>query len=79
MHHLHYPEIPGTEIDDDLILLCRSCHDIVHNSIDGSHAWRKANRRVASWAILKEIGAVNDHLKVVHLSTSKIGTVFNER
>jgi len=55
VHHLHYPEIPGSEADTDLVLLCRPCHDIVHNSIDNSPAWRKADRRRASWAILKEI------------------------
>jgi len=59
VHHLHYPEIPGSETDEDLILLCRTCHDIVHNSIDNSYAWRRTDRRTATWAILKEIRQKN--------------------
>ncbi len=52
VHHLHYPEIPGTEADTDLVLVCRGCHDIVHTSIDGSRAWQRTDRRTATWEIL---------------------------
>ncbi len=60
VHHLHYPEKPGTEEDTDLVLLCRTCHEIVHNSIDDSPTWRRADRRAASWAIIKRIQKKQD-------------------
>ena len=52
VHHLAYPEIPGTEADEDLVLVCRDCHETVHASLDASRHWRQRSRRDATWAIL---------------------------
>ncbi len=57
VHHLHYHEIPGTETDADLVLLCRNCHEIVHASIDDSPAWRRTDLRAATWAFLAQVAA----------------------
>ena len=57
VHHLAYPPIPGTEADDDLVLICRGCHEAVHASLDASPAWRSMNRREATWSILTALHA----------------------
>ena len=31
VHHIHYPEVLGTESQDDLITLCDKCHEEVHD------------------------------------------------
>ena len=48
VHHLHYPDVPGTEADDDLVLVCRDCHETVHASLDASRHWRQRSRRDAT-------------------------------
>ena len=60
VHHLHYPDVPGTEADDDLVLVCRDCHETVHASLDASPAWRRHSRRDATWAILTALRARHD-------------------
>ena len=60
VHHLAYPDIPGTETDEDLVLVCRGCHETVHASLDASPAWRRTSRRDATWAILAALRARHD-------------------
>ena len=36
VHHLFYPEIQGEEKIEDLMILCRSCHEAVHSVERGS-------------------------------------------
>jgi 5-methylcytosine-specific restriction endonuclease McrA len=55
VHHLAYPDTPGTERDEDLVLLCRACHDVVHDSIDASVHLRRMNRRLATWTVLNTL------------------------
>lgn len=57
VHHLAYPAVPGTEADDDLVLLCRSCHETVHASIDASLHLRRLDRRQATWSILNALAS----------------------
>ena len=60
VHHLAYPDVPGTEADDDLVLVCRGCHETIHSSLDASPAWRRTSRRDATWAILTTLRARHD-------------------
>ena len=60
VHHLAYPDIPGTEADDDLVLVCRDCHETVHASLDASRHWRQRSRRDATWAILAALRTRHD-------------------
>ncbi|MDQ1250424.1 MAG: hypothetical protein QG597_4803 [Actinomycetota bacterium] len=60
VHHLHYPDVPGTEADEDLVLVCRGCHETVHASLDASPAWRRTSRRDATWAILTALRTRHD-------------------
>lgn len=55
VHHLHYPAVPGTEADEDLVLLCRNCHETVHASIDASLQLRRMDRRQATWTVLNTL------------------------
>jgi len=55
VHHLEYPTVPGEEGDEDLVVLCRRCHEAVHASIDGFAGWRRMTRRAATWAILAQL------------------------
>lgn len=55
VHHLAYPAVPGTEADDDLVLLCRACHETVHVSIDASTQLRRMSRRLATWTVLNQL------------------------
>lgn len=62
VHHLAYPDVPGAETDEDLVLVCRDCHETVHASLDASPAWRRTSRRDATWAILTALRARHDAL-----------------
>lgn len=55
VHHLEYPDAPGQEADEDLVVLCRRCHEAVHVSMDSSPSWRRMSRRAATWAILEQL------------------------
>ncbi len=55
VHHLEYPKVPGEEADEDLVVLCRPCHEAVHGSLDGFASWRRMTRRAATWAILEQL------------------------
>lgn len=39
LHHLSYEHL-GAERHEDLIAVCRSCHEDLHRAIDASRAWQ---------------------------------------
>lgn len=39
LHHLSYARL-GVERHDELIAMCRSCHELLHRVIDASPAWQ---------------------------------------
>lgn len=58
LHHLSYNHI-GKERHDDLMAMCRPCHELVHQAIDASRSWQKlisrGKRRQVSLAIIESI------------------------
>lgn len=51
VHHIHYPEILGTESDEDLITVCDSCHKKIHgNDLRKRPNWRIDIERRKLWA-----------------------------
>ena len=51
LHHRTYERL-GAEAHDDLVALCRDCHEILHRTIDGSPNWRTTPRPVATDRII---------------------------
>lgn len=58
LHHLSYNHI-GKERHEDLMAMCRPCHELVHQAIDASRSWQKlisrGKRRQVSLAIIESI------------------------
>lgn len=54
LHHRSYERL-GHERFDDLMPLCRSCHDKVHKILESSPSWRKLNRGQASDLIVGKL------------------------
>lgn len=54
LHHRTYARL-GAEQDSDLIPMCRRCHDRLHDVIDASPGWRRADRRVATDIIVEQM------------------------
>lgn len=52
VHHLAYPDIPGTERDEDLVVMCRACHESVHASLDAWPGLRRMPRSAATWLVV---------------------------
>jgi 5-methylcytosine-specific restriction endonuclease McrA len=48
LHHLHYRTV-GEETTDDLMALCRPCHNEAHRDINGDF-WRDPSEMEAHWA-----------------------------
>gem|GEM_PF-3469103 len=44
----HYLDIPGAEVNTDLVLLCEPCRAIDHTSIDNFPSCRRTVRRMAT-------------------------------
>lgn len=55
VHHLAYPDVLGTESDDDLIVMCRRCHESVHASLDAWPALRRMSRAAATWLVIHQL------------------------
>lgn len=63
VHHVSYEgvtqEEDGTwqshEADEDLIVLCRWCHERMHTLMDHDRGWSQASRRAASRRIIRTI------------------------
>ncbi len=51
LHHLDYEQL-GHETYEDVIPLCRTHHDRIHNAWDLSASLRKVGRRAASLSII---------------------------
>jgi 5-methylcytosine-specific restriction endonuclease McrA len=51
LHHRTYERL-GQEQHEDLVALCRVCHDLLHRTINGSPNWRKTARPVATDQII---------------------------
>ncbi len=58
MHHRSYDRL-GEEAHEDLIPLCRPCHDALHIMIEASPKWRQTDRALATDAALKQISYLN--------------------
>ena len=58
LHHLSYSRM-GRESHDDLMAMCRPCHELVHRAIDASRSWQKfisrGKRRQVTLAIIENI------------------------
>ncbi len=58
LHHLSYSRM-GREGHDDLLAMCRPCHELVHRAIDASRSWQKlisrGKRRQVTLAIIENI------------------------
>ncbi len=58
LHHLSYSRM-GRERHEDLMAMCRPCHELVHQAIDASRAWQRlisrGKRRQVTLAIIERI------------------------
>ena len=58
LHHPSYSRM-GRESHDDLMAMCRPCHELVHRAIDASRSWQKlisrGKRRQVTLAIIENI------------------------
>lgn len=54
LHHRSYDRL-GAERDADLVPLCRSCHDTVHEVIESSPAWRQMSREQATDVVIARL------------------------
>ncbi|OLO85137.1 MULTISPECIES: hypothetical protein [Actinomyces] len=58
LHHLSYSRM-GRERHEDLMAMCRPCHELVHQAIDASRSWQRlisrGRRRQVTLAIIKSI------------------------
>lgn len=68
LHHLSYNHI-GKERHEDLMAMCRPCHELVHQAIDASRSWQKlisrGKRRQVSLAIIESIKQARARKKVL--------------
>ena len=55
VHHLAYPAIPGTERDEELLVMCRDCHESVHASLDAWPGLRRMSRDAATWLVIEQL------------------------
>ena len=58
LHHLSYSRM-GRERHEDLMAMCRPCHELVHQAIDASRSWQRlisrGRRRQGTLAIIESI------------------------
>lgn len=54
LHHRSYDRL-GAGRDEDLVPLCRSCHDTVHEVIESSPAWRRMSRAQATDVVIARL------------------------
>lgn len=57
-HHRTYDRLTN-ELFEDLVVLCRPCHQAVHRAIDQDPQWRAAPRNVATDAVLQNLRKCN--------------------
>ncbi len=56
LHHRNYDRL-GHERFDDLIPLCRACHEQIHRVLESTPAWRRMRRAQASDVIVARLRA----------------------
>jgi hypothetical protein len=54
LHHRNYDRL-GHERFDDLIPLCRACHEQLHRTLESTPAWRRMGRAQASDVIIARL------------------------
>lgn len=54
LHHLTYDQL-GDETYPDLMALCRPCHELLHQWLDASPAWRQLPLRTASLELVTRL------------------------
>ena len=64
LHHLSYSRM-GRERHEDLMAMCRPCHELVHQAIDASRSWQRlisrGRRRQVTLAIIESIRQSRAH------------------
>lgn len=63
VHHLSYDGVVkredgvwvSGEKDEDLLAMCRWCHERVHKLLDRDRGWSSRDRRDATWAVIRVI------------------------
>jgi 5-methylcytosine-specific restriction endonuclease McrA len=58
LHHRSYDRV-GRERVDDLVPLCRACHDHVHRVLESTPAWRRMGREQATDLIVACISRIH--------------------
>ncbi len=56
LHHRNYERL-GRERFDDLMPLCRACHEHLHRILESTPAWRRMGRAQASDVIIARFHA----------------------
>jgi len=59
LHHRTYARL-GHEQPEDLTPMCRTCHTRLHDIIDTSPGWRRADRAVATDMIVRHLRAAEE-------------------
>lgn len=54
LHHLTYESL-GDETYLDLMAMCRPCHELLHQWLDASPAWRKLPLRTATFELVQRL------------------------
>nr|PKY86269.1 hypothetical protein CYJ24_02145 [Actinomyces naeslundii] len=66
LHHASYSRM-GRERHEDLVPMCRACHELVHKAIDASTAWQrliaKGHRRLVTVSIIARLKELKDKEK----------------
>ena len=66
LHHASYSRM-GRERHEDLVPMCRACHELVHKAIDASNAWQrliaKGHRRLVTVSIIARLKELKDKEK----------------
>lgn len=58
LHHLTYDRL-GSERFEDLLAMCRDCHEAVHRLLDTSRGWRRLDRRAATARVVASLRQAN--------------------
>jgi len=56
LHHATYERL-GAEAHDDLVPMCRACHEALHFILERSRSWLALPRPVATWGIIARLRA----------------------
>lgn len=56
LHHATYERL-GAERHDDMVPMCRTCHEALHLILERSRSWLALPRPVATWGIIARLRA----------------------